>query len=565
MRDNGAVSGNEYDYDEHDMLVSATDLSSVIQYCNPAFIKVSGFERKDLIGQPHNIIRHPDMPAEAFADMWQTIRAGKSWSALVKNRRRDGDHYWVRANVTPIVENGATVGYLSVRTKPKRAEVAAAEALYADMRANRSRYRLKSGQLVRKGIFGLLGSLLRGLDSHRTTIATLNAPALIAIGWLLDSHIAPAWMLSAVISVCLLFVTLPVCVLERSRQRQFAAVESLAGRLAAGDLTANTDATANHEFSSLIRNLTQLKVSLIAIVSDVRGQIDGVKRASSEMAGGNTDLSARTIDQAASLENTAASLEQLTATVSNNAESAARANTLLAEARKATSSGVDSVKSTEQTMKEIADASTQITSIIGAIDGIAFQTNILALNAAVEAARAGTAGRGFAVVAGEVRNLAQRCAASAKEIKLIVTDTVTTSQRGSEMVANMAAQISKIESAVSRVSVVLDEVAIASSEQAKALASVNVAVVQLDGATQQNAALVHQSAMTAEQLSGQANVLDEAVRLFSLPRRAPILARVRAPSPALLTYRNGNDRHHQQSRARISPDSRRRARQHHRF
>lgn len=535
MRNNGAVSGREYNYDEHDMLVSATDLSSIIQYCNPAFVEVSGFEKEDLIGQPHNVIRHPDMPPEAFADMWKTIRAGRSWSALVKNRRRDGDHYWVRANVTPIVENGETVGYLSVRTKPGREEVASAEALYADMRANRSRYRLSSGQLVRKGLPGLLGNWRRGLVSHQATLTTLAGPAVIAGGWSLEQRLPSAWMLCAVVGISLLLVSVPVYWLERARRRQLAQVGDLAGRLAAGDLTVSTDSASHQELTSLIRNLTQLKVSLIAIVSDVRRQIEGVKRATTEIAGGNTNLSARTEDQAASLEQTAASLEQLTATVSNNAQSAARASALLSEARDATAQGVDAVRSTEHTMKEIAQASAQITSIVGAIDGIAFQTNVLALNAAVEAARAGEAGKGFAVVAGEVRSLAQRCAASAKEIKRIVTETVTTSERGGEMVANMAAQIAKIESAMSRVSVVMDEVATASSEQAKGLAGINGAVVQLDDSTQQNAALVQQSAATAEQLSGQANVLDEAVRLFSLPGRtsparpvamAPVLRRV---------------------------------------
>ncbi len=144
MRTNLPVTTTEYTFSDDDMLVSATDLSSIIQYCNPAFIEVSGFTHDELIGQPHNLIRHPDMPPEAFADLWATVKQGKSWTALVKNRRKNGDFYWVRANVTPIVQNGQTVGYLSVRTRPDRDEVRDAESLYARLRAGQA----GSGRLV---------------------------------------------------------------------------------------------------------------------------------------------------------------------------------------------------------------------------------------------------------------------------------------------------------------------------------------------------------------------------------------------------------------------------------
>ena len=153
MRNNLPVTQHEYDYPASQMLVSATDLKGRIQYCNPAFVAVSGYTREELIGQPHNIIRHPDMPADAFSDMWNTIREGRPWTALVKNRRKNGDHYWVRANVTPVSELGSVVGYLSVRVKPSREEVRAAEALYEKMREGMLRgARLRRGAIVRTGL-----------------------------------------------------------------------------------------------------------------------------------------------------------------------------------------------------------------------------------------------------------------------------------------------------------------------------------------------------------------------------------------------------------------------------
>ncbi|HEX8829040.1 MAG TPA: PAS domain-containing protein, partial [Xanthobacteraceae bacterium] len=176
MRNNQPVTQQEFDFPASEMLVSATDLSGNIQYCNPAFVSVSGFSREELIGQPHNTIRHPDMPREAFADLWATIRAGRSWTALVKNRRKNGDHYWVRANVTPVMEHGNVVGYLSVRVKPTREEVREASTLYAQMRAGAASHRLVRGALVKQGLAGRLSALAHLPVSARLGAAFTAAP-----------------------------------------------------------------------------------------------------------------------------------------------------------------------------------------------------------------------------------------------------------------------------------------------------------------------------------------------------------------------------------------------------
>ncbi|MFL9963528.1 methyl-accepting chemotaxis protein [Paraburkholderia sediminicola] len=517
MRNNQPVTGHEYEFPSSHMLVSATDLTGRIQYCNPAFIAVSGFTRDELIGQPHNLIRHPDMPREAFADLWATIRAGHPWTALVKNRRKNGDHYWVRANVTPVVENGAVVGYLSVRVKPQRDAVRAAESLYARMRRGESRgLMLRHGVLVRTGLRGRLQALMRLPVATRAAAGYVLTPlALLVTGlaaWQ-GTPPAPFWIALGVAT------TISV-VSWRVLTRQLAApIDDMSGfatRLAAGDLTTDLEIARHDDLGDVLQALNQLKANLAAIVYDVRAQITGMLDNAREISSGNVDLARRTELQAASLEETAATMDELTTTVQANADASVRAPDLARDAQAAAAEGGKIAGQVEQTMAGITAASRRIADITGVIDGIAFQTNILALNAAVEAARAGEVGRSFAVVAGEVRMLAQRCAASSKEIKSVVEASASEVAAGTELVARTTSQMRAIDEAVGRVSSIIVEVANASSEQAEGIRQVNQAVSHLDGATQQNAALVEQAAATGQRLAEQADVLDAAVRLFTV-------------------------------------------------
>ncbi|WEY39962.1 methyl-accepting chemotaxis protein [Paraburkholderia sp. SUR17] len=526
MRNNLPVTGVEYDYPASSMLVSATNLSSHIEYCNPAFIEVSGFSREELIGQPHNVIRHPDMPPQAFEDMWATIKAGRSWTALVKNRRKNGDHYWVRANVTPIVRHGETVGYLSVRTRPERAEIREAEALYARLRSGHAKgVCLRGGRVVHVGALHAL-DLWRdaGLPAHIFMTGAVGMAAVASLFAFAD-RLSGATLVSAALAMVAAGTWLPACFVARRAQRRIAEVDHIAARMAAGDLTVEVPATSGTCTSQTLRGLAQLRVSLVAIVSDVRTQIEQMKVASQEISGGNMDLSRRTEVQAASLEETAASLEELTATVKSNSHAATQANSIVESAQTATRGGCDAIRQTESTMQGISRSSDQIRAIVTTIDSIAFQTNILALNAAVEAARAGETGKGFAVVAGEVRGLAQRCATAAREIKEIVDTNATVAQAAGESVAGAAGRMVEIESNMQRVYAIVQEIANASVEQSQGIDSINNSVVQLDDATQQNAALVEEGAATAESLANQANVLDEAVRLFTLPNQVAVRSR----------------------------------------
>ncbi|EIF35470.1 PAS domain S-box [Burkholderia sp. Ch1-1] len=536
MRNNQPVTGHEYEYPSLQMLVSATDLTGRIQYCNPAFIAVSGFTRDELIGQPHNLIRHPDMPREAFADMWATIRDGRPWTALVKNRRKNGDHYWVHANVTPVVERGAVVGYLSVRVKPERDTVRAAEALYARMRTGEARgIKLRRGVVVRTGLLGRLQALMRLPVATRAAAGyAITSLALLLTGLAAWQGAPPAqfWIAFGV-------TTAVGLVSWQLLKRQLAApireMSGFATRLAAGDLTADLHIARHDDLGEVLQALNQLKANLAAIVYDVRAQITGMLDNAREISSGNVDLARRTELQAASLEETAATMEQLTTTVQANADATVRALDLARDAQAAAAVGGKIAGQVEQTMAGITAASQRIADITSVIDGIAFQTNILALNAAVEAARAGEAGRSFAVVASEVRMLAQRCAASSKEIKSVVEASATEVAAGTELVARTTSQMRVIDEAVGRVSSIIVDVANASSEQAEGIRQVNQAVSHLDGATQQNAALVEQAAATAQRLAEQADVLDEAVRLFSVAHAAPAQRASGATRPQALT------------------------------
>ena len=516
MRSNLPITEQEFVYPDDEMLVSTTDTQSRIVHCNAAFVRISGYTYEELVGQPHNLVRHPDMPAAAFADMWNTLGQGHPWTGMVKNRRKNGDHYWVEANVTPVLANGATVGYMSVRFKPGRDQVQAAEALYARMRAEaeagHARTVLQGGQVRPRG-------LRRGWARWAEGGATRRLAAWLAV--VVVAGLLPAllgWQGTAAWAGALGPMVLASAGTLAWFQARIAAplgqAERFAASLAGCNLAERPGFDTRHPLGGLMRQLAQIQVNLRAVVGDVRAEIAGFGRSAGDIAQGSRDLSARTESQASSLEETSASMEELSSTVRQTADTVAQVSVESAESSRVAGQGRAAVRQVGAAMQAIEQSSGQVAEIIGTIESIAFQTNILALNAAVEAARAGEQGRGFAVVASEVRALAQRSASAAREIRTLIGASALQVTEGTRQMRQAGDTIDSVVDAVRRVEVLMQQIGTAAKEQAQGIAQVNGAITELDGVTQHNAALVQQSSEAAGALSERALELERSVQVF---------------------------------------------------
>ena len=518
MRNNMAVTGVEYVLNEAETIVSKTDLHGNITYINQDFMDVSGFSEEELIGAPQNIVRHPDMPKEAFADFWRTLQSGKAWTGLVKNRCKNGDHYWVEANAAPLIENGQIIGYTSIRIKPDRAQVRAAESAYREIRSGSKKLEIAEGEAVRYSLltrFDLLknASIKAKLIMSAGLLALMFAASLIAT--VNGSKPYDSW------SIAVSVIGMPLSILlgfmfYRSIVKPLQQVRHDIERMSAGDLSGKIISNRDNELGKVIQSLRILQINVKLLVGQIKEASDLVNTGARGITAGNADLSGRTESQASSLQQTAAAMEQLTVTVKQNADNANEANKLVASTADIAVKGGTAVGNVINTMSSIQDSSRKIADIISVIDSIAFQTNILALNAAVEAARAGEQGRGFAVVATEVRSLAQRSASAAKEIKALIDDSVEKVELGSNLVDAAGKTMEEIVTSVQGVAGYMNDITAASREQSAGIEEVNHAVMQMDETTQQNAALVEQAAAAAESMQAQAAKLGDLVGAFKL-------------------------------------------------
>ena len=515
MRTNLPVTGIEYPLRDGQSIVSKTDTKGRITYVNPAFIEVSGFNEDELLGKAHNLVRHPDMPPAAFADMWQTLKGGEPWTGLVKNRRKNGDFYWVVANVVPVKEEGAITGYMSVRTRPQRDEVERAEALYRRLREGKAQgLAIRRGAVVRTAWWARLADL-RHLPLGRRLGLMLGTQAALLLA-LAAGVQGTLWRVAALAGAALTLAAWAE--LRRTVVAPMHAALDAVHALAGGDLSRMPAPGRDDEMGRLLRALRQLNVNLTAVVGDVRAGVESIEAATRDIASGNADLAQRTEAQAANLAQTAGSLAHIAQAAGQNTDSAERADGLVAAASQVAGRGGAAVQEVGSTMGQISGSATRIVDIIGIIDGIAFQTNILALNAAVEAARAGEQGRGFAVVAGEVRSLAQRSAGAAREIKALIADSVQKVGQGNDLVDAAGRTMRDVVTSVRDAAAIMGDITAASHAQHREIAEVNTALAQLDGITRENAGLVEESAMASASVASQAGHLGQVLSVFKVAR-----------------------------------------------
>lgn len=523
MRTNLPVTNREYMLADDETIVSKTDLQGNITYVNDDFMRVSGFSESELIGAPQNIVRHPDMPVEAFADFWATVKSGKAWTGLVKNRCKNGDHYWVEATAAPLIQNGQTVGYTSIRVKPSRDKVNAAEAAYRAIKNGDKSIRIYQGAAIKNvSVRKLnpfanlrLGSKIAAFVG--VLVALMIAFAILSLtGAVKDYPIA----LSVLAIFGVAYAILVGINIYQSIISPILELKDAIETMSSGDLSATIVSRGNNELTDLTEALRVLQTNIKLLIGQIKQSTGHVTEGANEIAQGSIDLSSRTETQASSLEETASSMEELTSTVKQNADNSREASHLVVSAADTAERGGIAVANVVTTMGAIKTSSSKIVDIIGVIDGIAFQTNILALNAAVEAARAGEQGRGFAVVASEVRNLAQRSANAAKEIKVLINDSVAQVDVGAKLVNEAGSTMGEIVSGVKRAAEIMHEITAASQEQSAGIGQINQAVAQMDNMTQQNAGLVEEASAAAETLKNQAQNLNELVNSFRLVRTA---------------------------------------------
>jgi aerotaxis receptor len=483
MKKNLPVTNQEVHLKENETIISTTDLKGIITWVNQPFMTISGFSEAELIGKNHNVIRHPDMPAAAFADLWATVKQGQSWRGMVKNRCKNGDHYWVEAFVSPVVSNGKTVGYQSVRSKPLPGQVSAAEKIYKNLNSNPQEKISKTKRLVDKSFFTqmVVIFLIAG-------ILPLSGDVLWAVG------LIPSWLMTVMAVASPLVLIAGLVYFHRFMIQPVRQLISHAENMSSGDLKSKIIVQTGDEvgqlqtalkmlqarFDTVIGKLSENSYNVLVMAEKLNVSSSQSYQKLSEQMVDISGVSVASVQMSESIQEVANSAET-TAMATQNASDQTRKGTLLVEQLgKTVTRLVGEVSNTSNVIDELHSKSQDVTNIISTISSIAEQTNLLALNAAIEAARAGEQGRGFAVVADEVRNLAVKTQEATSEIHRVleamhsnINQAVAVMEEGKEQATLATDQssetlqaLSQISSEIANVNLMISQIATSATQQA---------------------------------------------------------------------------------------------------
>ncbi|MDX3775689.1 PAS domain-containing methyl-accepting chemotaxis protein [Chromatiaceae bacterium AAb-1] len=520
MRKNLPVTANERFFPKEQKLISSTDLKGIIRHCNDSFVEISGFSRDELIGSPHNIVRHPDMPELAFHTMWSYLKAGKPWMGLVKNRCKNGDYYWVDAYVTPITENGQVIGYESVRTVPLRSDVARADKLYGSLRT--------AGK-----------SKAKRSNTSVASVLTLAAPAIaLILSWLAYLYVGGIW---GMLLLTALFAVIGGALIVQKRR--------LCDNFKQLMPDSFTDPLAVASYTDADKDVGSTEVAIRSMWSHLNTVISRIEDAATLVAlkaGASRQLSSEAVEalgrQQAKTELVATAVNEMSSTIAEVAVHVQDTATQAEDADKLTATGHSSAQQTRtaiqhlqqsvedisRSVQELAVQTGNIANVAQIIEQIADQTNLLALNAAIEAARAGDQGRGFAVVADEVRQLAHRTSHSTKEIHVIISSLTTkaglavkAAEEGCHDASSTVEQVFKTEQvlsgisdAVNRISDMARHMATAVEQQAHVAEDINRQVVAISDLAVHSLGKGKAAAEEGDALQGTASDLKELVVRF---------------------------------------------------